>query len=267
MIPQNSYRLNEYQISELADRRLWWTSHSGFAIQIGGPCYICGNVLLMGDRCSEENGFMKSEFLDYLKKLPLWNRTRYYCFSSALMDTATGRHLDEERLQQLAHPRNATGSDAIITGKSEKLQLGRYQISIAIEGDITWKSYAGMNQIVGGPVLIESDILFIGPKLCDTPEESKREFLRTLQSLPKWNQTTILCRSIALKPVITDKKKSVHAAVESARTPRQAERYFRNHQREYAQQIWSQITAYNNKWVEKMKAKWTEKKAARNKSD
>ena len=75
MIPQNKYRIDEYQISEFSDGRIWWTSHSGFAIQIGGPCYVLGNVLLIGDRRSEENGFMKSEFLDYLKKLPLWIAT------------------------------------------------------------------------------------------------------------------------------------------------------------------------------------------------
>jgi len=50
MIPQNRYRLNEYQISKMSDGRLWWTSHTGFAVQISGPCYIYGNVLLMGDR-------------------------------------------------------------------------------------------------------------------------------------------------------------------------------------------------------------------------
>jgi hypothetical protein len=107
MIPQNKYRIDEYQISEFSDGRIWWTSHSGFAIQIGGQCYVLGNVLLSGDRRSEENGFMKSEFLDYLKKLPLWNKTQYYWSSSSLMDTATGKHLDAERLQQLGYPHNA----------------------------------------------------------------------------------------------------------------------------------------------------------------
>lgn len=100
MIPQSRYRLNEYQISKMPDGRLWWTSHTGFAIQIGGPCYTYGNVLLMGNSHNKENGYMKSEFLDYLKNLPLWNGSRYYCFSSAIMDTATGGHLSEARLQR-----------------------------------------------------------------------------------------------------------------------------------------------------------------------
>ncbi len=262
MIPQSRYRLKEYQISELSDGRLWWTSHSGFAMQIGGPCYIFGNVLLIGDPCSEENGFMKSEFLYYLKKLPLWNETPYYCLSSSLTDTATGRQLDAERLQQVAHPRDATGSDTIMAGKSETFQLGRYQISITAEGDTTWKSYTGMNQIVRGSVLVESDILFIGPKQCNAPEESKIEFLRNLQSFPKWNRTVFWCRSIALRPVSTDKKKSkdVHVAVESVRIPQQAEMHSKNHQREYSQQMWCYITAYSAKWAEKIKTKWVEKK-------
>ena len=262
MITQNSYRLNEYQISEFAERRLWWTSHSGFALQIGGPCYIFGNILLIGDRCSEENGFMKSEFLDHLKKLPLWNKTHYYCLLSSLMSTATGRHLDAERFQKLAHLRNETCSDTVFTGKSEIFQLGRYQISIAPENDSKWESYAGINQIVGGSVLIESHILFLGPKRFNAPEESKREFLRALRAFPKWNRTAFWCRSASLRPVSTDKEesRSVHVSAESMRIPQQAEEYLKNHQREYSQQMWSCITYYSAKWAEKVKINWLQKK-------
>jgi len=270
MNSQNRFRLNEYQISELPDGRLWWTSHSGFEIQIGGPCCLFGNVLLIGDPCSEENGFMKSEFLYYIKKLPLWNRTPYYCLSSSLMDTVTGKHIDADILQRVAHPLDATGSDTIMAGKSENFQLGRYQISITTEGDTIWKSYTGMNQIVVGSVLVESDILFIGPKLCNAPEEGKREFLSNLQSFPKWNRTVFWCRSIALRPVSTDKKKSkdVQAALESLGTPQQAERNSKNRQRKSSQQMWCYITAFGAKWTERIKTKWDEKKKDyRNKSD
>ena len=269
MNSHNRFRLNEYQISELPDGRLWWTSHSGFAIQVGGPCYIFGNVLLIGDPCSEESGFMKSEFLYDIKNLPLWNRTPYYCLSSALMDTATGKKIDADSLQQVVHPRDATGSAPIMAEKSENFQLGRYQISITTEGDTIWKSYTGMNQIVVGSVLVESDILFIGPKLCNAPEESKREFLRNLQSCPKWNRTVFWCRSKALRPVSTDKKKpkDVHAAVESVGTSQHAEINFKNRQRKSPQQMWCYITATGAKWAESIKTKWDEKrKYYRNKS-
>ena len=263
MIPRNKYRLNEYQISELSDGRLWWNSHSGFAIQIGGPSYIFGNVLLIGDRCSEENGFMKSEFLDYLKKLPWWNRTQYYCLSSSLLDTATGRHIDSESLQQLAYPHDASSSDTIISGKCENFQLGRYQISIATEGDITWKSYFGMSQITVGSVSIESDILFLGPKLRGAPEENKREFLRALRSFPEWNRTTFWCHnSAALRSVSADRKKTkpVNVVAKSMRMPQQAERYFRIHQREYPKRVWTYINDFSAKWAEIIKTKWVDRK-------
>lgn len=258
---QNRYRIGEYQISEFPDGRIWWTSHSGFAIQVGGPCYVLGNVLLIGDRCSQEIGFMKSEFLDYLKKLPLWNKTRYYCFSSSLMDTATGKHPCPERLQQLGRPHDAICSNTIMAGKSETYRMGRYQIAITSEGDITWKSYAGMYQIVQGSALIESNILFIGPKRGDPLEKSKREFLRTLQSRPKWNGTAFWCQGQALKPVIVDRKDSKYVPVAvSTQIIKKAERHFINRQKNLTKQIWSSVTAHCTKLTTVIRTKWIEKK-------
>ena len=154
----------------------------------------------------------------------------------------------------------APGFDAIVDGKAETFKLGKYQISISIEGDIKWKSYSGISQIIEGPVLIESDILFIGPKRCDAPEKNKREFIRTLQSLPKWNRTTFWCRSLALQPVSTDKKKSIHVAVERARILQPAERDVRNHQRKFVQEMWPYVTGVSAKWALKIWTKWIEKK-------
>ena len=72
MVPKNVYRLNEYRISEFADGRLWWDTHSGFGTQIGGPCFVYGSILVIGTRSNEENGFLKLEFfgLDNIR-LPL----------------------------------------------------------------------------------------------------------------------------------------------------------------------------------------------------
>lgn len=66
MEPDSFYRLGEYRIREFGDGRLWWESHAGFGIQAGGPCYLWKQMLMMGAKCSEEIGFMKSEFLDSL---------------------------------------------------------------------------------------------------------------------------------------------------------------------------------------------------------
>jgi hypothetical protein len=95
MISKRSYRLKEYRITELSDGRLWWDTHSGFGTQIGGPCYVYGNILIIGRQGNEENGFLKLEFIESLKRLPRWNRTRYYCFASALLDVSSGRKIKE----------------------------------------------------------------------------------------------------------------------------------------------------------------------------
>ena len=125
MNPQNRYRLDEYQISELSDGRIWWTSHSGVAIQTGGPPYVLGYVLLIGGRRSEEKG----------------------------LDTTTGKQLEAKGLKELGHPHDAICSGTM-AGKPESFRLGRYQLSITTEGDIRRKSYAGMCQIVESSVLI-----------------------------------------------------------------------------------------------------------------
>lgn len=155
----------------------------------------------MGARCREENGFLYSEFLDYIKKFPLWNRTKYYCLSSALLDTATGRIPSEKRLRQLSVLRYTTSLDSIVSVNVEAFRLGSYQISITSGGDINWKTYSSIQQIIGGPVLIESGILFIGPKSCDAAQEKKQEFLSTLRALPQWHRTTFWSRGMALKLV------------------------------------------------------------------
>ncbi len=114
MIPTHLYRLNEYRISEFGDGRLWWDAHSGFGSQIGGPCFVYGSILLIGTRCNEENGFLKLEFNGTLKKLPLWNRTRYFCFASTLLDVSSGRNTCEDQLQQ--RDTNSTQLPAQTTG-------------------------------------------------------------------------------------------------------------------------------------------------------
>ena len=199
MIPKHLYRLNEYRISEFADGRLWWDTHSGFGSQIGGPCFVYGSILVIGTRCNEENGFLKLEFIGTLKKLPLWNRTRYYCFASTLLDVSSGRNISEDRLQQMVSlsSMTSTGSKTMIGDNLGAFRLGQYQITIAPDGVVSWKSCGGTNRIFGGPVLIESDILFMGPRKFDDPQQNKRKFLHSLRALPQWDRTTFWCRSSA----------------------------------------------------------------------
>ena len=255
MIPKNVYRLNEYLISEFADGRLWWDAHFGFGMQTGGPCYIYGNILMMGARCKEENGFLKTEFLDEMRNFPLWNRTRYYCHASALLDTATGRVIREDSLRQLV-PLPCEPS-AIITGKPETFRLGQYQISITTDGDVSWKSGGGMNRIVGGPVLIESNVLFLGPRNVEDLQQNKREFLQTLRAFPKWDRTPFWCRSLMLKPVLIDGKSPLPLSPNiNERVSQHKKQPVKSHRSEYAIQAWSKMAEYCSDWVEEVKARW-----------
>ena len=79
-------------------------------------------------------------------------------------------------------------------------RLGRYQITIDDNGKVSWQTYEGLNRVVGGRCVIESDVLFIGPQEYDEGNLSKREFLNKLNQLPKWDKTMAWCRSYVLRP-------------------------------------------------------------------
>lgn len=236
------YRLNEYLISCSADGRLWWNSHAGFAMEVGGPCYICGNILVIGTRCTEENGFLVSEFKDYLKKFPIWKITPFYCLSGNLLDAATGSLLSPVKLHRLLSSHHITSSGPVPTGKNETLKLGRYQISISIKGDITWMSFGGIHQIMGGPALVESDVLFLCPKTFDAPNKNKREFQQTLHSLPQWDRTIFWCRTLALKS--TNPMKT---------GPSWSNEYSSSNKQRYTRQLLPVLNSQSEKWLKKLK--------------
>jgi hypothetical protein len=259
MVPQHLYCLNDYRISEFSDGRLWWDTHCGFGTQIGGPCFVYGNILVIGARCNEENGFLKLEFVGTLKRLPLWNRTRYYCFASGLLDVSSGRNISESQLQQMASLSSMTSSESKsrIIDRPGSFGLGQYQLSISADGNISWKSCGGTHQIVGGPALIESDVLFLGPGKYDGSQEYKKNFLHDLRTLPKWDRTTFWCRSLALKPVLPDGKRSLRPTLHKNEGIRQQARIpVKNNRPEFAKQAWSQITDRCTDWMEEVKAKW-----------
>lgn len=254
MIPEKKYRLNEYRISELVDGRLWWDAHFGFAMQRGGPCYVYGNILLMGAMCKEEDGFLKTEFLDEMRNYPIWDRTQFYCPVSALLDTVTGRNVKEKILQQsVCWPCEAS---TIITGKLQRFQLGQYQISIAPDGELSWKSRGGMNRIVTGPGLIESNVLFLCPRNADDHQKNKKQFLRTLHPLPKWDRTPFWCRSLPLKSVWIDGKPplTIYPKKNGIKSQNKSQRV-KKHRSEYAIPPWSKMMDCCSGWVEEAKTR------------
>lgn len=51
---------------------------------------IEGDFLILGPTGVEEPGFLKTEFVEHLEKLPAWTKTRYYCQSHAAHLCSTG---------------------------------------------------------------------------------------------------------------------------------------------------------------------------------
>lgn len=258
MIHSKLYRINEYRISEFADGRLWWDAHSSLGKQIGGPCLVYGNMLVLGTRCSEEDGFLKLEFFNQLKRLSFWHKTRYYCFISALRDVSSGTNISEQKLQQLISlsGRTDTDSENIVRRDPGKFRLWQYQISIAPCGNIIWKTCGGMGQVFGGPAIIESDVVFLGPKKFDDPRK-KRDFLHSLRTLPKWGQTNLWCRSLALKPILSvEQDKPIFSLPKKEKLQQQTRIVSKSHHSKFAKQAWSLVKDYYSNTVDEMKARW-----------
>jgi hypothetical protein len=125
-----------------------------------------------------------------------------------------------------------------------------------------------MGQVFGGPAIIESDVLFLGPKKFDAPRQNdKRDFLHSLRTLPKWDQTNLWCRSLALKPILpVRKEKPIFSLPKKEEIKQQTGIVHRSHHSEYAKQAWSQITDYYSNTIDALKARWHKREALKRKN-
>ncbi len=196
-----SYRLRSYRISEYETGVFWWETHFDFGRQRSGECFILGNILILKPWSDERDGLLIGEFLDQLKKLPVWDRTLYYCFASELLDIKTGRKPTADRFTQLS-PRINTQQPETEELKSlipGSYRIDRYRIAINTEGTVSWQTSKDMDRIIGGEGLIESGILFLGPMVGGEIKQNKQEFLYHLSRLPQWTITRVWCRYFALR--------------------------------------------------------------------
>ncbi|MDY0040183.1 MAG: hypothetical protein RBS57_07700 [Desulforhabdus sp.] len=88
---ERSYRLAQYEIILDNNGGIWWKSHGGFADTKSGRCFIEGNILFLSRSEETQPGFLKNEWLKYLKQFPRWNKTKYYCPSYTLYVCRSGR--------------------------------------------------------------------------------------------------------------------------------------------------------------------------------
>jgi hypothetical protein len=196
---RTTYRLGEYCITEDENGLLRWETYFNFGAQRSGKCYIFGNILIIGNWSHEGIGYLQLEFSDRLNKLPSWGKTHYYCFASDLLDVSTGQRLTNNFLEQYLTGTKSAVLKSPMNKSPGMFRLFKYQITVTDNGDVSWQTYEGLDRVVGGPCVIESDILFIGPQEYDEGNQSKREFLNKLNQLPRWDKTIAWCRGMVLR--------------------------------------------------------------------
>ena len=196
---ENIYRLGEYRITEYENGLLQWEKLFNFGVQRSGKCFILGNILIIGHWGHEEVGYLQLEFFEQLEKLPAWNKTRYYCFSSELLNVSNGQNLTNDCLESILRSINSASLKSEINVTIGTFRLGRYQITVNDNGEVSWQTYEGLHRVVGGQCAVESGLLLIGPQEHDDIYQRKREFLSKLNQLPKWDKSVAWCRSLVLR--------------------------------------------------------------------
>jgi len=199
MINETIYRLGEYRIIEYENGLLRWEKLFSLGVQRSGKCFILNDILIIGNWNHEEAGYLQLEFFEQLQKLPVWKKTRYYCFAFELLDISTVQSLSNDFLERYLTLTSSTGSKSIVNMSSGMFRLGKYQITVTDNGDVSWQTYEGLDRVVGGRCVIESNVLFIGPQEYDEGNQSKREFLNKLKQLPKWDKSMAWCRGLVLR--------------------------------------------------------------------
>ncbi len=216
-----SYRLGQYKILEDDSGALWWESHTGLGGLAGGRCFIRGDILLLGPSKSEEPGFLKREFLEKLRHLPKWNKTKLYCPNIELFVSRSGARVTEKEMAMWPSIRptrmekplpsrtlipGAHGHEGSGEKEEASFKLGKYRINRNRIGEVWWKNYTGRNSIRVGKCAIEGDILFMASHTTEETDLKKNKFLQDLLTLPDWKNTAYYCPGCALHECRTDEE-------------------------------------------------------------
>lgn len=215
------YRLGQYKIIENENGNLWWECYSHFATTNSGKCFVVGNILFLGPYSKiSEPGYLLLEYNELLNKLPQWEKTKYYCSTYTIQPCKTGRIPPGNAISSRAHEVAKRGTHNVTTevtgtgrGKTEQsdeansisCRLAQYEIIENESAELCWKAHAGLGRVRHGKCFIEEGILFIAASSnadLKKPGESgflRREFLKHLNQLPKWDKTEYYCSSYTLR--------------------------------------------------------------------
>ena len=208
-----AYRLGEYKIIEYEHGDLWWETHIDLGSSKSGKCFINGDILFIKPSDSMGPGFLKGEFLDHLKKLPKWEKTKYYCASYKIRESKSGRskplfgRLDgwsqheailNDGSTQRETPEIRRKSVKVDTTEHISYKLDRYKITEMNNGQLFWKSPSGLGTLKKGRCHIKGIILFLEPGETEQSSLLKREFMQQLIRLPDWERTKYFCPSYTI---------------------------------------------------------------------
>jgi hypothetical protein len=159
------------------------------------------------------SGFLRGEFLDHLKKLPKWEKTKYYCAcykihecksgrSKALFDRSGGRSQNEAIIAdgstQRETPEFRCKSVKVYTTEHISYKLDRYKITEMNNGQLFWKYPSGLGSLKRGRCHIKGSILFLEPGETEQSSLLKREFMQQLIRLTDWERTKYFCKNFAI---------------------------------------------------------------------
>jgi hypothetical protein len=191
MINCSYYRLAEYKIIKGEDGHIWWEKHSGFCAVKMGSCFVNGSILFIEpSHTSQENGFLKGEFIDQLNSLPKWEKTKYYCTNFKIFKC----EIDQNR-------KHSSTNNQFLQSKNQgdiSYRLGQFEIIEKMDGKLLWKSYSGREAIKVGTGYIDSNILFLRLKEVEKAKIIKQDFLQRLFRLPIWEKTNFFCHHYTL---------------------------------------------------------------------
>lgn len=191
MINCTYYRLAEYKIIEGEDGHIWWETHSGFCAVKMGNCFVNGSILFIEPgHTSEENGFLKGEFIDQLNRLPKWLKTKYYCTSFNIFKCK----VDQNRKPSSANNQLYKSPDQ----GDVSYRLSQFEIIEQMDGKLLWKSYSGRWTIKVGTCYVDGNILLFGRGEPEKTNIIKKDFLERLFLLPVWEKTNFLCHNYTL---------------------------------------------------------------------
>lgn len=184
---QTEYRLGEYILIEHSHILLTWLLQYPMGAQRSGKCYVVGNILVILPWYRHDPGYLRMEFHNHLRKLPVWHKTTFYSLASSLHQVTGGRALTNDMIELLAV--NSINLDFKKNLDPGTFRLGRYRIKADNDSTISWQTLGLINGVISGTCFLESGILLLGPAKEESNPVIRKSFYSELKLLPEWNKT------------------------------------------------------------------------------